>query len=176
MPYDVPNEAPNREMLGTGKISFTKEELAGTAHKTLFHPLNAKAIKAAKKKSKGVNNVQLSGGEIMADLDWHRSGGSGIQGGSVWSWIKDKALPWLKTNVWPVVKPIVSGLVDQGATMLGSYTGQPGLVQAVRGQVRNVTGVGLTTQQKRLSSLEKARAARKSNKVNVMKAGSFLIN
>ena len=69
--------------------------------------------------------------------------GSGLSGGSLWSWIKDKAWPWLKENVWPVVKPLVSGVVDQGAQALRAYTGQPGLVNAVRGEVKNLTGVGV---------------------------------
>ncbi|DBA00672.1 TPA: hypothetical protein N0F65_003601 [Lagenidium giganteum] len=70
-------------------------------------------------------------GEIRHDLDYH----SDKAGGSVWSWIKDKAYPWLKQNIWPVVKPIVSGFVDQGANALGAYTGQPGIVNAVRKEV-----------------------------------------
>lgn len=146
----------------TGKLSFTKEELQGCGFKTLFHPANAKMIKHAKSKSKGVI-IPMSGGEIINDMNFHKNMGSGMEGGSIWSWLKDKAFPWLKQNVWPAVKPIVSGLVDQGATMLGNYTGQPGLVQAARSALKDVSGVGvksLTTHDKRLAALAKARAAK----------------
>lgn len=158
----------------TGKISLTKEELSGSGFTTLFHPANAKMMKAAKGK-KGVN-LSMSGPEIMNDLTWHDGMGGSMHGGSVWSWLKDKAWPWLKQNVWPIIKPIVSSAVDQGAQMLGNYTGQPGLVSAGRDAVRNLTGVGMTTQQKRLAALTKARAAKSSKKINIMSAGSFRIN
>ena len=49
----------------------------------------------------------------------------------------------MKDNVWPVVKALVSGVVDQGAQAIGAYTRQPDLVNAVRGEVKNLTGVGL---------------------------------
>ena len=45
--------------------SLTKEELAGNAFKTLFHPTTAKMLKMAQRKNKGANSVPLSLGEIM---------------------------------------------------------------------------------------------------------------
>lgn len=148
------------KVIKTGKLSLTKEDLSGSGIKMLVHPLNYKVIKAAKNKGKGCN-IELSGGEILADLDFHEKSGSGMEGGSIWSFLKNKAFPWIKKSLWPVVKPLVSDLADQGATMLGNYTGQPGIVKEIRKAVKDVSGVGMmTTQQKRLANLEKARAAK----------------
>lgn len=169
------NQAKLTKLGKTGKLSLTKDELSGTGHMTLFHPANAKMMKSAKGK-KGVN-LTMSGPEIMNDLTWHSNTGGAMHGGSIWSFLREKAFPWLKQNVWPIVKPIVSLGVDQGANMLGTYTGQPGLVNSSRNAIRNLTGVGLTVQQKRLANLEKARAAKSSKKINIMSAsGSFRIN
>ncbi|EEY68754.1 uncharacterized protein PITG_19133 [Phytophthora infestans T30-4] len=43
-----------------------------------------------------------------------------------------RAWPWLKENIWPVIKPFVSGAVDTGAQALGAYTWHPALVNAAR--------------------------------------------
>lgn len=133
----------------TGKLSLSAEELKGKGHKTLFHPSNAKMIMAAKKKGKGCN-VSLSGGEIMNDMEYNT-------GGSVWSWIKEKAWPWLKTNVLPVA-------ADVAAEYIGAQTGRPDLAATGRQVLKKVTGIGIAEQ--RLANLAKARAAKAAKKKN----------
>ncbi|KAF4144466.1 hypothetical protein GN958_ATG06314, partial [Phytophthora infestans] len=92
-----------------------------------------KIMEKAAQAGKGVSIV-FSPGEIAASLnmDGDALTGSGMSGGSVRSWIRDKAWPWLKENIWPVIKPFVSGAVDTGAQALGAYTWHPALVNAAR--------------------------------------------
>jgi hypothetical protein len=106
-----------------------------------------KSGRKAAQTGKGVSIV-FTPGEIAASLSLEDDAltGQGIQGGSLWSWIKEKAWPWVKQNIRPAIKPAISGVVDQGATMLGTYTGQPGLVNAVCGEVKNLSGVGMSKQ------------------------------
>ncbi|CEG46052.1 uncharacterized protein PHALS_02375 [Plasmopara halstedii] len=141
---DELTDAQKKKFLKTLKVSFTASQVKSSSKKLALHPENAKKWKKAAQAGKGVSIV-FSPGEIAASLnmDGDALTGSGMSGGSLWSWIKDKAWPWLQENVWPVVKPLVSGVVDQGAQALGAYTGQPGLVNAVRGEVKNLTGVGV---------------------------------
>lgn len=161
-----------RKVSKTGKISFTADELKGNTHKTLFHPSNASKIKAAKSKKKGVNNLEMSGGEIMADMDYHRSMGAGMHGGSIWDTIKDwgsKAWNWVKDS------GVASVLADAAADVARPIIGDTA-TKVARDIVKTTTGVGL--REKRLAALAKARSVKaskkSSGKVSVMDAGSFL--
>ena len=168
-----------KKVIKGGKLTFTKEELAGNVFKTLFHPSTAKMLKMAQRKNKGANSVPVAMGEIMADMDWHNSTGSGIQGGSIWKSI------WsgLKSLWTPIIKPALSTALDMGVAPLqgalaGSKYGAPlaPFVPSLRSGLKELTGVGMTTQQKRLKNLEKARASKKNKKINVLTGSSFLIN
>lgn len=176
----IPQTKLTKAMKG-GKLSFSKEELAGSQYKTLFHPTTAKLIKSAQSKRKGINNVPVAMGEIVADIDWHDSMGSGMQGGSIWNWIKTKAYPWIKKN-WSEIRPYVSKALDAGVPALtsalaGSKYGAPlaPFVAPARELLKKTTGTGMTTREKKLKALEKARASKK-NKINVLTGSSFRIN
>ena len=152
----------------TGKLSLSAKELSGTAHKTLFHPTNAKLIKAAMRKKKGINNLDMSAGELAADMIYHGMAGSGMSGGSIWSWLKNKAYPWLKQH-WDVIKPAISLVADAAIPAITTaFGGTPQSGVLVRQGVKAVTGVGF--EERRLMALEKARAAKaaKREKVSVM--------
>lgn len=172
-------ESKLKKVIKGGKLTFTKEELAGNVFKTLFHPTTAKMLKLAQRKNKGANAVPVAMGEIMADMDWHNSSGSGMQGGSIWKSI------WkgVKSLWGPVIRPALSQALDMGvaplqAALTGSKYGAPiaPFVPALRSGLKQLTGVGMTTQQKRLKALEKARASKKNKKINVLTGSSFLIN
>lgn len=162
---DELTDAQKKKFLKNLKVTFTGSQVKGSSKKLALHPENAKKWKKASASNKGVS-IQFSPGEIAASLsiDGDALTGSGMEGSSVWSWLKEKAYPWLKKNIWPVVKPFVSQAVDQGAQMLGSYTGQPGLVNAVRGEVKNLTGVGMPAKgsQEMKDRMAKLRAMRKT--------------
>lgn len=175
---EIPDSKLKKVIKG-GKITFTKEELAGTAYKTLFHPTTAKMLKLAQRKGKGANSVPVAMGEIMADMDWHNASGSGIQGGSIWK----KIWGGLKALWNPVIKPALSQALDMGVAPLqgalaGSKYGAPlaPFVPQARAKFKELTGIGMTTQQKRLKALEKARASKKNKKINVLTGSSFKIN
>lgn len=168
-----------KKVIKGGKLTFTKEELAGNTLKTLFHPATAKMLKLAQRKNKGANSVPISLGEITTDMNWHNSSGSGVQGGSIWKSI------WggIKSLWEPVIKPALSKALDMGvAPLQGALTasqyGAPlaPFVPSLRSGLKELTGVGMTTQQKRLKNLEKARASKKNKKVNILTGSSFLIN
>lgn len=162
-------EAQKRKFERTGKVSFTKEQVAGNTRFMSLHPENAKKFKKSKSsKSGGTKGVslQLTSGEVIASLNHERSVGAGMQGGSLWSWMKDKAWPWLKKN-WGAIKPAVSAVADTVAAVV------PGTAP-IRSQIKTLTGVGNvpitvgvspTTHQKRLAALEKARQVRTANKI-----------
>lgn len=147
----------------TGKLTLSKNELTGT-RKMLVHPSNYKLIQKAKKTNKGINSMPISGGEIVNDVEWHDSMGGGVNGGSLWSWIKNKAVPWIKKNWEPIIKPVLSTVADTVAPMLGPKG------VAARATVKSLTGIGVSD--KRLAALAKAREARAKKKCG----GSFLIN
>lgn len=158
----------------TGKLSFTADELKGGTKTMLLHPSNAKLVKAAQKKMKGLSGMPITGGEIMSDIAWHDSIGGGFQGGSLWSWIKSAApsvVKFVKDN-WTDIKPVLSKLADVAVPAVTSYAGQPQLANLAR-QALKLTGIGVKEQ--RLANLAKAREVKKG-KVNIIKAGSFLIN
>jgi hypothetical protein len=115
----------------------------------------------------------------MADMDWHNASGSGMQGGSIWK----KIWGGLKALWNPVIKPALSQALDMGVAPLqtalaGSKYGSPlaPFVPQARAKFKELTGIGMTTQQKRLKALEKARASKKNKKINVLTGSSFKIN
>ena len=158
--------------LKTGKISFSKNDLMGNDYQMLMHPVSAKKVKKAMKLGRGINSVPITRGEIENDLNYHSMSGSGLKGGSIWK----KIWNGIK-SIWnPVIKPALSAALDVAAPALGTYTGQPALTTALRSGVKNLTGVGMSGMSGMSERMAKVRAAKKSNKVNVLTAGSFKIN
>lgn len=168
------DEKKFKKALKTGKISFTSADLNGDKP-FLVHPENAKKIMKAKTMKKGVN-LNISGGEIMGDLDYYdNSGGSTINGGSFWSWLKKAGKDVFKfgKNNWDILKPVVSKLADSLVPAAASAFGSPSLAIPARAGLKQLTGIGI--KMTRAQALEKARMAKK-NKVNIMTGSSFLIN
>lgn len=87
--------AQQRKFLKSGKVTFTAAQLKNASHSLALHPANAKLLKKAKAAGRGVN-IEITPGEVAAGLAHHAGGG--FSGGSLWSWIKEKAWPWVKEN------------------------------------------------------------------------------
>lgn len=178
---DIPQKKLEKA-IKTGKLTLSASDLKGD-RVMLLHPANAKLIKAAKTKSRGITGMGLSAPEIMADMEWHDSMGGSMNGGSIWSWLKKagtNVAKFAKDN-WHIIKPIatqmVDGLMPSAASSAGPYA--PGVILG-RQALKSLTGVGIND--KRLANLAKARAAKASKKigksrtVDVMDGGSFMIN
>jgi hypothetical protein len=161
-------EASLRKAAKSGTLSIPATKMNG-GRLMLVHPLNYEKYQKAKKSGRGTR-LSIAPGEVNADLMYHANTGAGMHGGSLWSWIKDKAFPWVKNTLFPALKPVLGPLVDQGAQMLGSYTGQPAIVGAVRGLVKSELGVGLKGSQSAKDKMARVRAGKRGG---AMKAGSF---
>jgi hypothetical protein len=182
---DIPQKKLEKA-IKTGKLSLAASDLKGS-RKILLHPSNAKLVKESKRKNKGITGMGVTAPEILSDLDWHDSMGGNLHGGSLWSWLKGAAKSvgkFFKDN-WDVVKPVVSRIADVAVPAAATFFGAPEVAGVARSGIKSLTGVGvtgLTTKDKRLAALAKARAVKAakskkgSGKVNVLSAGSFLIN
>lgn len=169
-------ESKLEKAIKTGKLSLSAHDLKGGNRVMLLHPSNAKALKMAQRKNKGITGMPLSGGEIMADMEYHDSMGGSVMGGSLWSWLKKagkSAYKFAKDN-WSILKPIASKIADVAVPALASAVGQPMAGVAGREALRSLTGVGMK------EKMARVRAGKKSGKVNVLTAssvgGSFMIN
>jgi hypothetical protein len=114
----------------------------------VVHPINAKVIKQAKKMNRGAL-MQFTPGEVQADLNYHDERGGNLNGGSLWSWIRNKATPWVKKN-WNVIKPIVSLAADAAIPAVAAAVGQPGVAVPARAALKQFTGVGVGKSKVRL--------------------------
>lgn len=142
----------------TKKLSLTSAELKGD--KTLLmHPGNAKRVEAAQAKGAGVQGLELTEPEIMADIKYHSNMGAGMDGGSLWDFIK-KGAQYVKDS------GIGTILADSAQQLATPFLGETGS-RIARDVVRSVTGVGIKER------MAKVRAARKGKKPL---GGSFLIN
>ena len=172
---DIPQKKLEKA-IKTGKLTLSASDLKGD-RVMLVHPANAKLIKAAKAKSRGITGMGLTAPEILSDMEWHNSMGGSMNGGSVWSWLKSAAKSAGKffKNNWDTIKPIatqvVDGLMPSAASSAGPYA--PGVILG-RQALKSLTGVGIKEQ--RLLNLAKARAAKASKKSGGSTGGSFLIN
>lgn len=176
------SEAKLKKAIKGGSLTFSKLELSGNDFKTLFHPMTAKVLKAAKSKNKGANNVPIALGEIMADMEYHTNRGGSMLGGSIWSKIWSGIKSGAKALWNPVIKPALTQIADMAvqplqAALTGSKYGAPlaPLVPTARAELKKLTGIGMT-QQKRLNALAKARAAKQNKKINILTGSSFRIN
>lgn len=173
-----------KKAIKTGKLSLTAGDLKGDL-RLLLHPLNAKLVKAAQAKNKGINSLMMSIPEIISDLDWHDKSGGSMNGGSLWSFLKSAGKEigdFYKENK-QIIQPILSAVADKAIPAAFSAIGQPGFSPLGRQAFKKLTGVGL--KEKRIQNLAKARAAKanktnKSNKrINIMASsnlgGSFRI-
>jgi hypothetical protein len=109
-------------------IQLTKAQVAGSGSKMFVHPENFKKIMSAKMKGTGCR-IMISPDAMKYDLET-------MQGGSIWSWLKDKAFPWLKKNVLPAI-------ADVAVPAVSTFFGAPGAAPVVRGAIKELTGVGM---------------------------------
>jgi len=125
-------------------IRLTANELSGN-RVMVVHPLNAKAIKTAKLKGKGLS-TRFSHGEAQRDLAYHESAGGSLEGGSLWSWLKGAAksvYSFGKKN-WNHLKPIASQLADIAVPFLAtSVLKAPSAAFPARALLKDMTGVGM---------------------------------
>jgi hypothetical protein len=155
----------------TGKLSLSADDLKGN-RVMLLHPMNAKKVREAKSKNKGITGMGIAGGEIMADIEYHDMAGGSMNGGSLWSWLKKagKSIYNFAKDNWGLIKPVVSKIADVAVPALATAVGQPMAGVAGRQALKQLTGVGMA------DKMAKVREAKKNKRVNVMTAGSFLIN
>lgn len=146
---------------------LTAEELRGSSDHIFVHSANYEKIMKAKKANRGVK-ITMASGEILFDMDER-------QGASVWSWLKNKAWPWLKRN-YDVIKPVLSRVADAAIPAAATYLGQPQLGVAGREALRQLSGVGVASKKLGKGSpemKEKMAKLRSMRKGGSLKAGSF---
>lgn len=136
-----------RKAYNGAAIRLTNADLSGD-RVMLLHPHTAKLVEAAKRDKKGVV-VKILPIEAFSDIAYHHTVGEGMHGGSLWSWLKNKAWPWIKQNWKPVIKPILSAVADKVAPLAG-----PEGVAAREG-LRTLTGVGVTDRTVRTKRMAK---------------------
>lgn len=154
--------APSQQKkLAKGKaVQLSAKQVGSDTHAIYVHPENYIKIMKAKRKGCGCR-LNIEPGEINHDL---------MQGGSLWSWIKDKAIPWVTKNA-PILKPIASAVADAGATLV------PALAPA-RAGLKELTGIGIGNRLPKGSQEAKDRMARLRAMKAAKKAqgGSFKLN
>lgn len=128
-------ESKLRKAFKGNAVRLTNADLNGN-RVMLLHPHTAKMVESAKKTNKGVN-IHILPVEAFSDIAYHQKVGQGMHGGSLWSWLKNKAWPWIKENWKPVIKPILSTIADRVAPALGPEG------VAGREALRSLTGVGV---------------------------------
>lgn len=120
-------------------VRLTNSDLSGN-RVMIVHPQNARLIRKAQKSGKGII-TQFTPFEALADLDYHERSGAGVEGGSLWSWLKNKAWPWLRTN-WGVIKPVVSKIADVAVPAAAAALGAPVAGAPAREAIKSITGIG----------------------------------
>jgi len=158
-----------RKALEGNAVRLSNAELSGD-RVMVVSKLNAKAIKNAKQKNKGLT-THFTAGEAAHDLDYHDSMGGSLNGGSLWSWIRDKAVPWVKKN-WDVLRPVVSRVADVAIPAAATFLGQPSAAIPARAALTQLTGVGAKAKKgspEMAAKMAALRAKRKSG----LSAGSF---
>ena len=146
-------------------IQLTAGQVASNKHKIYVHPANYEKLMKAKKRGCGCR-MNIEHGEINHDLEH-------MQGGSLWSWLKDSAWPWLKKNILPAV-------ADVAVPALSTAVGMPQLAGPAREAIKGLTGVGISGKRVAKGSQEakdrmaKLRAMKKNKKLTP--SGSFMLN
>lgn len=120
------------------KVRLAHKQIGKGPHTLFLHPLQHQKISMAHAKGSGVDMV-VSDGELMHTIN------SGMDGTGIWDSIK--------AGFNKYVKPVLSTVGDVAANAL-SYT-NPELapvIQGIRGGVRDLTGVGLSSKKKQYDS------------------------
>ncbi len=142
------------------RVQLTAGELKHGSSHVKLHPEAHKKLMKARKADKGLRLGPLTDEEIM-------------ESGSLWSWIKgaaSKVYKFGKDN-WKDIKPILSTVADSAAQAYPQYSQQ-------RGQLKQLTGIGVKTKkgpakgsEEAKQRMAKVRAARGKKKTT--ESGSF---
>ena len=162
-----------RKALAGNAVRLTNAELTGD-RVMVVHKLNAKAIKAAQLKGKGLT-THFSEGEAAHDLDYHDRAGGNLNGGSLWSWLKGAAksvYKWGKEN-WGTIKPVLSAVADTAVPAIATYFGSPQSGPLARGALKELTGVGLKKGSPEMKAKMAALRAKRKTSGGSLSAGSF---
>ena len=131
-------------------ITLSASQLNGSGHTLHVHPSTYDRIQKAKKANRGCR-VCIAPGEMEHDI---------MHGGSLWSWLKD--------TLWPAVRPAVSGVLDAAVAPVASALGPLGSVAPIgRKMIKNLTGVGVSTQRKLIKGSPEAKAHMAALRANV---------
>lgn len=170
---NIPESVLKRAFKGS-RVRLTNANLSGD-RVMVVHPATKLAIEKAKKAKRGTT-VQFTPIETLLDLAYHEETGEGLSGGSLWSWLKNKALPWVKKN-WNVIQPVVSKIADVAIPAIGTYFGDPTAGVAGRQLLKDFTGVGVEGETEAESDSEKPKSKKskksKAKKVKKSKTGRF---
>lgn len=144
------------ENAANGKqITLSANQLKGNTHSLHIHPSSYEKIMKAKRAGKGCR-IHISHGEIQHDLN---------QGGSIWSWFKDK--------LWPAIKPAVSAGLDAAVVPLSEAAGPYAPAVAIgRKAIKSLTGLGVPVKGSQ-EAKDKMAALRAKKKA---KGGSFVLS
>lgn len=171
------SQAKLKKALDGQAIRLTNVDLSGN-RVMVVHPSNKDKINKAKKAKKGAQ-LHFTGGEILTDLAYHERAGAGLSGGSLWSWIKEKAWPWVKQN-WNILKPVASAVADVAIPAVATAFGQPELAGVARGGLKSLTGVGVSRKKTLTKGTQEAkdhmamlRAKRTTGTRKTIKGASF---
>ncbi|KAF1319036.1 hypothetical protein FI667_g13419, partial [Globisporangium splendens] len=115
------------------QITLSATQLKGSGATFHVHPANHEKIMKAKRAGRRTR-IFIAPGAINHDL---------MHGGSLWSWLKDKAYPWVKKN-WDVIKPVVSRVADVAIPAAATFLGQPAAAAPARAALSQLTGVGVS--------------------------------
>jgi hypothetical protein len=132
-----------RKALEGSMVRLSNTDLSGDRVMVVSR-VNGKAIKAAQAKGKGLS-TSFTSGEMTRDLKYHDKMGGSLAGGSLWSWIKDKAIPWVRKN-WNIIQPVISHVADAAVPAAASALGAPQAADAARATLKSLTGVGVAKQ------------------------------
>lgn len=137
-------------------IRLTNADLSGD-RVMVVNKLNAKAIKDAKRKQKGLRTF-FTPYEALNDMKLHDESGGSLAGGSLWSWLRDKALPWVRKNA-NILKPVASALLDTAVPAAATFLGAPASSPLVRKAISDLAGVGATGTGKGSAAMKEKMAA-----------------
>ncbi|TYZ65680.1 hypothetical protein PybrP1_000606 [[Pythium] brassicae (nom. inval.)] len=150
-PVQLDITVPQLKKAAQGKqITLSAKQLAGGGVKLHVHPTVHEKILKAKKLGKGTR-VHLSPEAMMHTADME-GGSLGDTLKSIWSFVKK--------DLWPSIKPAVSGVLDAAVQPVATALGPYGVAApAGRALIRNLTGVGMPGKVAKGSDAARARMA-----------------
>ena len=116
------------------QITLSAAQLKSNANSMHVHPSTHEKLTKAMRAGKGCR-IHVARGEIDHDL---------AQGGSIWSWLRDKAVPWIKKELYPAIKPALSSALDAAQLPLAKAAGPYAPAVLIgRKAIKSLTGLGV---------------------------------